>query len=242
MYGESFASGTSPHVFHGVYDTFEQALAMAPPSAPVGYDNDEAASLYRARPIYPEDYAVLFWLRSLAGTSTHLFDYGGHAGGMFDAFKPLLSLPAGFEWTIYDVPAVVAAGRALNESRSDPKPRFTSDWHDASQADILLASGSLQYLKPSAAALLAELGRLPRHLVINQQPLHDRLEYFTLQRIGGIFCPYRISRRDRFFESLESLGYRVVDSWENAGKSCYVPTYPSHGVTAYTGAYLLRNA
>jgi putative methyltransferase (TIGR04325 family) len=238
LYEREFGSGKLPHAFRGVFPSFADAAASAPTKGFMGYDNSEAADMYHGRPIYPEDYSVLFWLRTLMQPGMRLFDYGGHAGGMFDAFRSVLKLPERFEWEIYDVAAVIEAGRKANVSRPEPRPAFTTDWSHASGAGILLASGSLQYVETSLAERLKGLNRLPDHLVINQLPLHHEHEFSTLQCIGSVFCPYRIFAREKFFSSLHALGYRTVDTWSNPNKSCYIPTYPSHTLYEYSGACL----
>lgn len=235
-YERAFA-GNAYGAFRGVFETFAEAAASAPATRPLGYDNPLAAAMYADRPVFPEDYAVLFWLRSILEPGLVLFDYGGHAGGMYDAFARVLTLPEGFRWVIYDVPAVVEEGRRLSERKPRPHLSFTTDFAVAREADILLASGSLQYVDTPLAERLRELGRLPRHVLVNQVPLHDTREVVTLQNTATCYCPYRVFNRHAFLESLTHLGYELVDTWRNVAKGCFIPTYPDHSVEHYTGAY-----
>lgn len=235
-YERTFA-GNAPGAFRGVFPSFGEAVASAPQTRPLGYDNPQAAALWAERPIFAEDYAVLFWLKSLAQPGFRMFDYGGHTGAVYDAFARVLQLPDGFDWNIYDVPAVVEEGRKISLVRHRPHVRFTTEFGDAAGVDVLLASGSLQYVDIPFHERLVALERRPMHIIVNQLPLHDELEFVTLQSIGTAFCPYRVFHRRRFVDSLESIGYETVDSWSNRCKKCRIPTYPQHAVEHYSGAY-----
>lgn len=239
-YERKFRSPAMGHGFRGVYDSFAAALRSAPEPQRVGYDNENAAAMYVGRPVFPEDYAVLFWLSRLLRENARVLDYGGHAGSAFDAWSALLPLPAGTAWTVHDVPAVVEAGRRRNAQRTGVLPSFTTDFGAASGVDVLVASGSLQYVEQPLHERLAALAEKPRHLLINQLPVHPRDQFVTLQNIATCYCPYVIFHEGRFFDGLRSLGYRVVDTWTNPGKGCWIPTYPKHTAAPYRGALLAR--
>lgn len=196
--------------------------------------------MYSDRPIFVEDYAVLFWLRTLLQPGWRIFDYGGHAGGMFDAFRNVITLPAGVQWTIYDVPAAVRHGETLNAKRVQPLPSFTISMNSAEHADIFLASGSPQYVDVDFSRTVLDLTARPAHLLINQVPLHEVHEFVTLQNIGTSFCPYWIRNLHRFFQPLLDNGYEMVNTWTNPGKECRIPTYPDYTRPTYYGAYLRR--
>jgi putative methyltransferase (TIGR04325 family) len=235
LYERSFAAGAIG--FRGVFATFAEAAASAPTTRPLGYDNPEPATMYADRPIYAEDYAVLFWLKTLAAPGWRLFDYGGHTGGVYDAFLRVLALPAGFRWTVFDVPAVVEQGRQISAARPRPHLEFTTDFAAADGSDLFLASGSLQYIDRPLHEDLRRLAARPKHLIVNQLPLHDSLDFVTLQNIGTAYCPYRIFNRRTFVSALESIGYELIDAWSNRAKSCFIPTYSEHNVEHYSGAY-----
>jgi putative methyltransferase (TIGR04325 family) len=237
-YERQFRGIRAGHLFRGVFPSFDEAARSAPASTPVGYDHDAPAGMYQDRPIFSEDYAVLFWLARVLGPGQRVFDHGGHAGSAFDAWVRVLPLPAGVTWQIHDVAAVCAEGRRRNEQRIGTKPAFTTDFADASGADVLLASGSLQYIAQPLAERLASLPRKPRHLLLNQLPVHPREQYVTLQNIRTCFCPYVVFHDDAFFASLRALGYTLRHRWENPAKSCHVPTYPRHTAAPYVGALL----
>ena len=240
LYERQFRSSTSLGRFRGVYPDFATAIASAPSGRPTGYDHEAAGQMYSDRPVFPEDYAVLFWLTPLLQRGLSVLDFGGHAGGMIDAFRILPSWPKDVSWTIYDVEAAVRHGIDLNASRPKPQPNFVTQLEDADSAEVLLASGSLQYCDTSLPEILGELRSMPSHIIINQIPLHETDEFVTLQNIGTAYCAYWIRNRGRFMKSLMQAGYELVDMWENPGKNCFIPTYPRQTRPVYFGAYLRR--
>jgi putative methyltransferase (TIGR04325 family) len=237
-YEREFRGIRAGHLFRGVYASFDEAARSAPASRPVGYDHEAPAAMYGDRPIFSEDYAVLFWLARLLGPGQRVFDHGGHAGSAFDAWMQVLPLPAGATWQIHDVPAVCDEGRRRNQRRTGVKPVFTTDFADASGAAILLASGSLQYIEQPLSERLAGLRAKPRYLLLNQLPVHPRLRYVTLQNIRTCYCPYVVFHDQAFFASLHALGYSVRHRWENPAKGCHIPTHPRHTAAPYVGALL----
>lgn len=240
LYERQFRSSNSPGRFRGVYPDFDSAIASAPTDRPNGYDHEAAGKMYSDRPVFPEDYAVLFWLIPLLNRGLRVLDFGGHAGGMLDAFRMLPTWPKDFSWTIYDVAAAVRQGVDRNASRPEPRPNFVTQLEDAGAADVMLASGSLQYCDNSLPEILGELRSMPSHIIINQIPLHETDEFVTLQNIGTAYCAYWIRNRGRFMQSLMQAGYELVDMWENPGKNCFIPTYPRQTRPVYFGAYLRK--
>jgi putative methyltransferase (TIGR04325 family) len=237
-YERVFRTIRAGHLFRGVFATFDDAARSAPTSRPVGYDHADAAAMYQDRPLFSEDYAVLFWLARLLQPGHRVFDHGGHAGSAFDAWTRVLPLPPGVTWQIHDVAAVCAEGRRRNASRTGVVPSFTTDFADASGADVLLASGSLQYVAEPLATRVAALPRRPRWLLLNQLPVHPREQYVTLQNIRTCYCPYVVFHDAAFFASLRELGYVLLHRWDNPAKGCHIPTHPRHTAAPYVGALL----
>ncbi len=238
LYEKRFRTEAGRGLFRGVYDDFGSAIASAPSDNPIGYDHAAAAQMYETRPVFPEDYAVLFWLRPLVTSGIRVLDLGGHAGGLFDAFAGLLEWPADVEWTIYDVPAVVERGEASNAARQKPLPRFTSSLESVQGTDVLLASGFSQYCDAEFARTVLSLREAPRHVIFNQVPLNEGKQFVTLQNIGTAYCPYWIRNRKEFLQPLLASGYELVDMWTNPGKECRIPTYLRQTRPQYFGAYL----
>ncbi len=241
-----FASNRSDNLFRGVFASFEEANASAPPGLPRGYDSDAAALMYRdrLRRLFPTDYPVLFWLQGLlAQGAATIFDLGGHIGLSYYAWEDALPLPSRVRWTVCDVPAVVARGQAYarhHDSRGHLA--FTSNFADADGADVLLAMGVLQYLPDTLAERLGALRVKPRSILVNLTPLHSGRRYFTLQSIGTAYCPYRIESEPDFLRDMHALGYSPRDTWINPDKACLIPWHPDESIRFYRGFHFARIA
>jgi putative methyltransferase (TIGR04325 family) len=237
--------GFGGNLYRGIFASFEAAQASAPPGKPIGYDNPVAAALYeeRTRRVYPSDYPVLFWMDHLfrSGLKT-VFDFGGHIGIGYYAYRRYLSYPEGLRWTVHDVPAVVAQGRKLAQSMdAERRLSFADRAADADGFDIFFAAGSLQYLPITLAEMLQALARKPRALILNLMPLHPSESFFTLQSIGAAFCPYRVTQFGAFVKSMVQLGYVQRDMWENPDKRCTIAFEPAHSLDRYYGFVFERS-
>jgi putative methyltransferase (TIGR04325 family) len=82
---------------------------------------------------------------------------------------------------------------------------------------------------------------LPRHLLINRTAIHPSRACITLQNIRWMISPYHIFQRENFIQEIESLGYTLIDDWQDATHSCWIPFYPEHSVPSYTGFYFRRD-
>lgn len=227
----------------GVHASFAGAAAAAPSAGALGYDHAAAAELYEdlLGEVRPKDYPVLFWLRDAIDGATRLFDYGGHVGLAYYAYRTRLALPPALVWTVCDVPSVAARGEQLAASRGVAGSlRFTGAFGDADGADVLLAAGSLQYIETPLDTLLSTLAAPPTHLLVNQTPTTTGAEFWTVQHIGVAYCPYRIANRDALPTALAARGYELVDRWHDPSRTFRLPYEPAVGPIEYTGYYLRR--
>jgi putative methyltransferase (TIGR04325 family) len=241
-YARSFARRPA-NQFRGVYATFAEAEASVPPHERIGYDHAELAGLYRHRmeKANQSDYPVLFWLKGILGDRSFVFDYGGHVGVSYHGWRRYLDYRPGLRWLVHDVPAIVKVGAELARERPSAGLAFTSIVADARGCDVLLAAGSLQYVDASLPALLAQVGSLPRHLIINKLPLYDGDTFVTVQSTGRAFHAYRIYNRAAFVAEVTALGYRVVDDWTNREQHCEIPFTRGRDIDAYSGYYFVRD-
>ncbi len=230
---------------HGVYPSFAAASQAAPDTKPLGYDNAGPAQMYEERldRLVPSDYPVMFWLSRLFGEGARrIYDFGGHIGVAYYAYQKYFDFPKDVSWTVYDVPAVIDAGRALAKRRGAPDNlNFTGKVSDASGADIFLAAGSLQYLEsPTLGEMLDSLSDKPQSVLVNKTPLTQRETFVTLQNIGTAYCPYILFNEEQFKAPLLACGYRVRDRWENADHTCELPLHPEYTLRHYTGLLFER--
>lgn len=226
-------------LFSGVYPSFAAALAAIPPGRNNSYDNpDSATFLGHTASVQSSDYPALFWLSQLLPQNPNVFDFGGYLGISYYSFEKFLAYPQTLQWTIYDVPAVVAAGTKLAEAKGRRNLFFTNSFERAEQSSLLLAFGSLQFPERTLAEFLQPLARRPHHLLLNKLPLTEGKTFFTLHNMGPALSPYRIANREEFLQSLAALDYEPVASWENLEFGCSIPFHPAHSIPAFSGMYL----
>lgn len=140
------------------------------------------------------------------------------------------------------MPQSTQAGQRIAQERGAKHLRFTNDVEAISEADIVFAAGSLQYLEEGFLhQALRKASRLPPHLIIHRTALHPTRSFVTLQSInqrsGRIaFCPYTVAHRERFIEGLQALGYEQIDAWTKQ-RPIEVPLRPECFVDTYSGLY-----
>jgi putative methyltransferase (TIGR04325 family) len=235
---QRFRENARENLFLGVFDTFEAAAASAPPTRPLGYDNPESAALYLKRlRVDDYDYPALFWLsQALAEGLRGVGDIGGSVGIKYFAFGRILRLPPEMAWRVIEVPAVVRRGREFASERGVAGAlQFDDDLAAIDGLDVLLASGSLQYLPLTLPEILAGLGKRPRRIIVNTTPMHATRNYFTLNSVGTAFCPYRVQHAETFVHSVSRFGYRLRDEWRNVGKRMEIPFHPEESLDDYSG-------
>ncbi|HEY1695242.1 MAG TPA: methyltransferase, TIGR04325 family [Polyangiaceae bacterium] len=237
---------TAANYFFGVYGTFEEAEAAVPAQAAHSYDTGASGRLYRDRlaEIFPHDYPVLYWLKPMFSERVRrVFDLGGHVGIANYSYERYLGSLDAIEWKVCDLPAIVEAGRELAASRGRRGLSFTTRYEDADGADVLLASGVLQYLRPGfLGGLLARLSRPPRDVFVNLLPSTKHPTFCTLNNVRTAICPYVVVNEKEFVASLEGLGYELVDAWSSPEKRCVIPLHPERTVEAYRGFYFRKRA
>jgi putative methyltransferase (TIGR04325 family) len=227
-------------LFSGVYPSFAAAKAAIPADRNNSYDNPASATFlgYKSS-IRSSDYPVLFWLEKLLPQNSRVFDFGGYLGISYYSYQKLLEYPANLQWTIYDVPAVAAAGAKLAEEKDARRQlTFTTALERAQEFPLFLSFGSLQFPESTFAEIFRKFSTLPTHVLINKLPFTDLQTFYTLHNMGPALSPYRIANRDEFLQSADDLGYELVDSWDNPEFGCYIPFHPDHCVREFSGLYL----
>lgn len=231
-----------PPRFCGAWPNRAAALAAVPKSKLPGYDHEDIAEIsFQAMcRVMPWDYPVLFWLQRDWRTGLKVLDAGGHMGTKYIAFDRVL--PVGqAEWTVLDLPGIVAAARARQARGALPAAlRFVTTPAEAGAADVFLASGLLQYLDVPLSDLLSQLPAPPRRIILNKVATRDGPTVVTLEQIGAARVPYQIRNRETFEAELQTLGYTVMDSWEIPELSHTIGTHPRLGPSTSRGYVLER--
>jgi putative methyltransferase (TIGR04325 family) len=227
----------------GVFPSWSAAMAAIPPGNPIGYDQIEAKTMFSKYPttlVRPSDYAVLLHLRNIAKAGMRVIDVGGSIGSAYYIALKYYPLPEAFEWVVFDVPAVLEAGRevALREGDKSKALRFVSSPKEAGPCDIFFSSGALQLIEDSLPNLLQQLPSLPRHVLINRIPVWDRKAVVTLNDMGFSLAPYNVFNREELVGSVEQLGYKLVDEWACPESNFFsIRLHPGSRLKAYRGFY-----
>lgn len=228
-----------PCRFSGAYRSHDAALAAARRHGLAGYDHMEVAEV-AFEPmcrIAPWDYPVLFWLRRLQGEVESLVDAGGHMGTKYRAFRDALPISETLQWTVYDLPAIVEAGRRRASADGLHGLRFVDRLEEAGAPDLFLGSGLLQYLDTPLPALIDRLPAPPSHLLLNKVALRKGPTVVTLECIGRARVPYQIRNEAAFMASVEALGYQLVDRWTIPSLAHVIDTHPELGASESAGFY-----
>jgi putative methyltransferase (TIGR04325 family) len=232
--------------FRGVFESFEKAIASAPQSKSIGYNNADLAEEYcnnivHANIIQSYDYPMLFWLKSIFDDIKNgyvsIFDFGGNIGIHFSAYQKHIKYPEQLCWKVFDVPEIIKSGIKLAKSRPSNQLEFTSEDSHIEDQDIFIASGSIQYLK-DLSSLLNPFIKKPRHLLLNRIPLYEGEQFVILQNGGKVFYPQYVFNKSNFIENLTKIGYDLLDIWEDRLDSCIIPFRPEKSVPFYYGCYL----
>jgi putative methyltransferase (TIGR04325 family) len=237
-YERYFAMCSDKQLFRGLYPSFAEAEASAPPTKPVSYDNEASAELYLQQlRTHPHDYPAVFWLsRSFADGMRSVFDLGGTVGIKYFAFSRLFPFPDNVRWTVQDLPVVVDRGRRFAlERQAPPSLAFTSRFEDGDGTDVLFASGVLQYLPETIGELLGRWKRLPRRIIVNTAAIHPVKTYITLNSVGTAYCPYRVQAHGAFVREVTQAGYVLRDTWENPAKFIRIPFEQGVDLDTYAG-------
>jgi putative methyltransferase (TIGR04325 family) len=234
------AAGES-RLFRGIYPTFAEASRHVPANRLEGYDNEPSAQrlVHERLHVSPLDYPVMFWLARLLPECRLLFDFGGNVGISYFAYRRYLGYPVDLSWLVYDVPAVVEAGRGIAYEENAPGLTFTTSLEQLADADVLLAAGAMQFPE-DPFGWLRSAAALPRHIILNKVPAYDLPGAVTLHNMGSAFCPYHLFNRTDFVHEFQRLGYRLADEWKSPGLGCRIPYFPRHSIPAYTGFYFSR--
>lgn len=185
----------------------------------------------------PWDQPVLRWLERLLPEATCLLDAGGHLGTKYRAFRTHVDLHERLKWVIYDVPAIVRAGREKSIAEGLTALSFVDSLADAPAPEIFLASGLLQYLDTPLEGLISQLPARPRHLILNKVATRKGPTIVTLEYLGRAEVPYQVWNRSAFEDTLASMGYEILDEWEIPELSHVIATNPFQGASSSRGYY-----
>lgn len=222
----------------GTYKSFAEAELDSPGGKLAGYDHRVISEFYKQRidDFDPADYPVLFWLSRLLPDAQFVFELGGSVGVGYYAYRRYLPFPPQLRWVICEVPESVRAGQEIAQERNASQLAFTEQRQVDGDPDIYATFGALQYIEEPFAEIIANLRSRPPHLLINRVPLSEEGSFITLQNNGLWFSPYKVDNKTAFIQSIEALGYKVVDKWDMTRPNIFL-TQPENNVPKYHGMY-----
>lgn len=234
----------NPTACRGVYATWQEAQSAVDAGSRSEYDacneiRSLKADIEQDYQHEYEDYPVLAWLKDLLRPGVHIADLGGSTGGTFYAFDRALDFPSGLSWTVSELPAAVEKGRRVAEARSEPRLAFVTGLEQAQAPDVLLTMGTLQYLPETLSEIVSTLPAPPPDIIVHKVPVTDGPAFWTVQNLGAAQVPYFIYNRKALVESMEALGYRLMDSC-NTLRSIRIPFHAEQDVHHYSGFYFQR--
>ena len=237
-YESKFKKSRERNLFKGIYKTFEEAEKDLPKDFNKGYDNEDSANMYKnqCKTINPSDYPNLLWLSKILEEGSSVFDLGGHIGVKYYSYQNYINFPKSYNWTVYDVPAVVEEGKNFSEKNKTKNLSFSNNIKGFDGVDTLLLSGSLQYMNFDIAKELKSVIKKPKNIIISIALTHLDT-FYTVNNIGTSYCVYVLRNEKKFIKDIEDAGYKLVDKWRNEGKKCEIPFYPDNSIDGYRGLY-----
>jgi putative methyltransferase (TIGR04325 family) len=225
--------------YHRVFNSLPEAVAAARPFAEGGHEDPEHPKLHMslAEVPRPSDYAALFHMRGLICDRAKIFDFGGSIGNLFYLYDRYLNLPPDCIWLVFELPAWVELGRNVATHRGENRLQFTRKWQDASGADLLIASASLQYFDTPLSQMVSGLPEKPSHILINRTPLIDGPTKATVQDGGTHRVGCVLYNRAELVTAFEAIGYEVVDSWKAWELSLKIVGRPESSANPYSGFF-----
>lgn len=231
----------------GVYSSYSEAMAAIPSSLEFGYDHEPMNGIYLNYPLYlvrPGDYPILLHLNQILRPGNRVIDMGGNVGMACYLAHRYGCLPEPVEWTICDVPAIVATAKQVADREGTLKNalRFATRIEETGECDLFITTGALQHLEQTLPELLEKLPRLPSSVLVNRIPVWDRppLATLAIHFNQPLASPSMIFNRRQFVSEVEQLGYRLVDDWACPESSLSIRFHPGLRVNAYHGFYFSR--
>lgn len=200
----------------GRFPTREAAAAYMPARAQIDYDDDRVVEMNveSFSRVHLFDWPVMFHLQRLiaGGGLRRVTDFGGHVGVKYLAYRDTLRFPVDLLWQVVDVPAMCRAGR--RRSVDTPQLRFHEALEDTMASDVLLCSGSLQYVEEPLDRLLARLPAPPPTIVLNKVSVTETESFFTLESFGLGRMPHQILSQAALDALRRRCGYGLETRWD----------------------------
>jgi putative methyltransferase (TIGR04325 family) len=224
-----------------VFGSFQQAWDVAARVAYAGHDHPDYIQ-YHAQlmgHLRSSDYAVLYWLSRIHADPIKILDFGGCVGNLFYSYiRYLRTNNQEIQWTVFDLPATIEAGRQIASKEDEHGLYFTSSLDNVKEEQIILVSGSFHYWEKSIADFVNQFSTRPRDVIINRVPVHQsRPSFITLQYKSKFAHPCFVRNVNEVVSDFAKLGYSLIDRWAAPELRLRMPLFPGHNIPFYSGFY-----
>jgi putative methyltransferase (TIGR04325 family) len=201
--------------FSGKFATREEAILSAPPAMRSTWDDEALVEngIGTFSSIHVFDWPVIYYLqqRAKAGTLHTVTDFGGHIGVKYRAYRQMIDFPADLRWQVVEVPAVIREGRR-RIAADERALRFFERMEETEPCEVLLCSGSLQYVGVTVEQLVRRMPRKPSTIILNKMPVSKKAAFFTVERYIKSLA-YRIYGPQELDDDRGRMGYTLAARW-----------------------------
>jgi putative methyltransferase (TIGR04325 family) len=210
-----FIAGKEFGHYRGRFRTSEEVRSSLPVSRRATYDDESLVSIgiESYSKIHIFDWPVVGFLQKLLRQNRlrTVTDFGGHVGVKFYAYRDMLDLPDDFRWQVVEVPAMVKEGRRRVPEGVDALC-FFERLEETEPCDVLLCSGSLQYVDWTIEEIIDRLPRKPSMVFVNKVPVSNGQGFFTMETFVKSL-PCHIFGNDELEKTRQRLGYKLETNW-----------------------------
>jgi putative methyltransferase (TIGR04325 family) len=146
------------------------------------------------------------------GALRRVTDFGGHVGVKYLAYRHVVDFPPDLVWQVVEVPAMCREGRRRAHDAS--ALRFCERLEDAEPCDVLLCSGSLQYVETPLDQLLARMAPPPVVLLNKVSVGEGEVGFHTLEDFGLGRMPHRVLSLPELEALRRRCGYELERRWD----------------------------
>lgn len=222
----------------GVFENFSDGWEAARKTGLPAHEDPNEISLHLelAKGLRVSDYSVLYWLLRLSEDRLKVFDFGGNVGNLAYSYSAYLRNVRELEWTVYDLPPIMEAGRRLAEERRADDLHFANSPADYRTEQILLVSGAFHYWEGTVEAFLRQFGEKPVHILLNRSPIHDTKESFiSVQGTSTCAFPCIVRNAREMIRDFADQGYELVDRWRAPELAFRLMLFPDYAIPFYSG-------
>jgi putative methyltransferase (TIGR04325 family) len=224
--------------FRGTFSSLEEARACAARYIPASHEHPRQIALHAefADVTRESDYPVLFFLCPIASELRTVFDLGGSIGNLFFQLDRYLNFSDELVWTVHDLPFKRKAMYDFAKNKGERRISFTDEFSSASGVDLFIVVGAIHFFEPKLADLLYQLGRLPKHVIVNRSPFSEGKDIITVHDGGLWVNPCKLHSVEKLCSGMRNLGYELVASWPVNERKVRIPLIPEYN-EPYFGFY-----